>query len=39
LTDYERLIMIAKQACWAIYLSFLLWAVFRYLQYAFSEKN
>jgi len=38
-TPYERLIMIAKQACWAIYLSFLLWAVFRYLQYAFSEKK
>ena len=39
LTNYERLIIIGKQFCWTIYVGFLLWAVFRYLQRAFSEKK
>ena len=38
-TDHERLIMIGKQFCWTIYVGFLLWAVFKYLQRAFSEKK
>ena len=38
-TPYERLIMIGKQFCWTIYVGFLLWAVFKYLQRAFSEKK
>ena len=38
-TDHERLIMIAKQFCWTIYVGFLLWVLFQYLQRAFSEKK
>ena len=39
-TDWKATIgEIAKESCWTIYVGFLLWAVFRYLQYAFSEKK